>query len=128
MVAFFLGYICCLGQSLVGVAVQIGFTATHAGLTLEFAVHNLLQGIAVDAHLPEKELCDVFPHLQDTCQEVYSRNSLLPAALCTVDSLLYGFLCFNCEIIEVHKFFIFIILPYNKTKAAPNGIRVTFCQ
>ena len=98
------------GERGVGIAIQIGFAAFHAGQTLEFAVDGAREEIGVHTGFSEEKLRDVFSHGEDALQKVGGRDGLTLRALRRLHSVLHCLLGFDGEVVEVHIFMLFIVV------------------
>ena len=101
-------------QHFVAFAAQVRFSALHFRERCDLAFQDLFNLSAVDTQLLEQEVRDIFPHFEDSGQQVLRFDGLLSSCLHEVHSLLDGFLSLDGKFVKCHgcsPLFIMIYSP-----------------
>ena len=100
--------ILCPCQHFVAFAAQVGFAPLHLWQRSDLAFQYLFDLPAVDAQFLKEEIRDVFPHLEDTGQQVLRFDGLLSPCLYKVDGFLNGLLGLDGKFVKSHGCFLSI--------------------
>ena len=101
-VTLFAGQLLCFQQNLVGIVVQVGLSAAHFGLMLQFAVYGSLQCTFIYSEFAKKKLGDIFSFGENSGKQMNGGHSLLSVLGRTFGRTLYSLLCFDGKVVEIH--------------------------
>ena len=113
LVARLLGSVHSALQHLTGRVREIGLAALYAWQMRDLAFHQAFHLLAVHAQLAKEEVGDVLGLLHDAVEQVDRLDGLLTCRLRTSCCSLYGFLRFDCKLVECHNYTPFLLFVYS---------------
>ena len=99
LIAHIGSYLCGLYQHLIGFGTKILIASHHFGQRCDYFIHSLLHKRDIHAHLLKQVRHNVFVHMKDTLQYVYTLYGLVLIRKSYLLRLLYSLLRLDCEIV-----------------------------